>query len=83
MYTRNYKRKPRYQTRSSGGNVSGMSSSSSIFLCVCLFIIISMIFTMYRYSMAAKAMQSVDIGAAAMMMSDGRPYGYYGPYRRW
>ena len=32
--------------------------------------------------MAAKAMQSGDLGAAAMIMSDGnyRPYGYYRRY---
>jgi len=43
--------------------------SSSIFTCICVLIFISIVATIFRYSMAAIVLTQGDVGAAASIMS--------------
>ena len=49
--------------------------SSSIFSCICILIFISIIATIFRYSMAAIVLTQGDVGAATSIMSPNA-YGY-------
>ncbi|QKF94194.1 hypothetical protein QKU48_gp0736 [Fadolivirus algeromassiliense] len=61
-------------------NTIGSSISSSIFSCICMVVIIGIIFSIVKYIMAASAMSRGDYGAAAAIMTEGRPV-YSSPAR--
>jgi len=57
----------------------GLSISSAIFYCISMVFLIAAILTLVKYSMAASALSSGDVRAAAAIMSEGQPTRVYGP----
>lgn len=62
-------------------NYFGLSIYSIIFYCICLIIVVGIILTIVRYSMAEAALERGDYRSAAAIMSEGQPTRVYGhPY---